>query len=234
MFVAIFFVAELCAQQYMVIKTDNGTTKLPINIINEVSFETITAPIMEKVDMGLSVKWATCNIGASKPEEYGDYYAWGETITKLNYTESNSITHGKSISDLQSSGVIDAKNNLTANYDAASKNWGGTWRMPTLEEFCELLDKNNCTWSWTTKNGVYGRLVTSKKNGNNIFLPAAGYRNGTSLIQDGSWGYYWSPNARDDTYSYYSYCPYFNADFYGWYLYCDYRYYGLSVRPVSK
>ena len=133
----------------------------------------------EYVDLGLSVKWATCNVGASKPEDYGDYYAWGETSTKTSYTEDNSKTYGKQMSDI--SGNV--------NYDAATANWGGSWRLPTKKEYEELL--NRCTWKWTTQNGVNGYRVTGP-NGNSIFLPAAGYRRGSSLNRAGSRGYYWS------------------------------------------
>ena len=127
------------------------------------------------VDLGLSVKWATCNIGASSPSDYGDYFARGEDETKAEYTEDNSTTYGR------------------VNYtfrDAAKKKWGGTWRMPTEAEFEELEDK--CTWKWTTQGGHNGYKVTSKKNGNSIFLPAAGTRYGSSLYDAGPYGNYWS------------------------------------------
>ena len=103
-------------------------------------------------------------------EEYGDYYAWGETETKSEYTEGNSATYGLSISELQSQGYIDGEGNLNPQYDAATANWGGDWRMPTKAELNELL--NNCTWTWTTQNGHKGYKVTGP-NGNSIFLPAA-------------------------------------------------------------
>lgn len=126
------------------------------------------------VDLGLSVKWATCNVGASSPEEYGNYYAWGETTTKSSYTEDNSKTDGVSMS---SSIAGDA------SYDAARANWGGTWRLPTASESQELID--NCTWTWTTQGGKNGYKVTSEKNGNSIFLPAAGCRYSMTLYYGG-------------------------------------------------
>lgn len=181
----------------------------------------------EAVDLGLSVMWATCNVGASSPEEYGDYFAWGETTTKSSYYESNSTTYYLSTSELQSRGIIGSDGNLTAAYDAATANWGGSWRMPTLDEMKELL--NNCTWTWTTQNGVRGRKVTGS-NGNSIFLPAAGSRYGTYLYYAGSYGYYWS--ATPCSSSYYAYGLYFNSDDYDWH-YGD-RYFGHSVRPVSE
>ena len=117
----------------------------------------------EYVDLGLSVKWATCNVGASSPTEYGNYYAWGETSTKNKYSVKNSRTRGKDIGDIGG--------NLS--YDAARANWGGSWRLPTLAEFEELI--NNCESEWVTQDGIKGRRFTSKKNGESIFLPAAGW-----------------------------------------------------------
>ena len=117
----------------------------------------------EYVDLGLSVKWATCNVGASSPTEYGNYYAWGETTTKSEYTKKNSKTCGISMGDISGN----------SSYDAARTNWGGSWRLPTKAECQELLD--NCKSEWTTVSGVRGRRFTSKKNGRSIFLPAAGY-----------------------------------------------------------
>ena len=179
------------------------------------------------VDLGLSVKWSGCNVGASSPEEYGDYFAWGETEPKDSYYIDNSVTYGLSTSTLESRGIIGADGNLTAEYDAATANWGGNWRMPTLTEIEELI--NNCTWEWTSVNGVNGRLVTGP-NGNSIFLPAAGCRYDTSLLNAGSYGYYWSATPYSN--SYYAYNLYFNSDDYDW----DFsnRYYGQAVRPVSE
>ena len=182
----------------------------------------------EYVDLGLSVKWATCNVGASKPEEYGDYFAWGETSTKETYDDDNCPTYGLSESELQSQGYIDGEGNLTSQYDAARANWGGTWRMPTKAEMQELIDK--CTWKWTTQNGVKGYKVTGP-NGNSIFLPAAGFRDGSSLYYAGSDGSYWSltPYEYDDSLAY---GLGFNSDNRS--MYNDYRYGGQSVRPVVE
>ncbi len=179
------------------------------------------------INLGLSVKWATCNVGASTPEGYGNYYAWGETSTKSNYSNSTSTTYGKTISQLQSSGILDNNGNLTPDYDAASKNWGGTWRMPTKAEIQELID--NCTTTWTIQNGVYGRKVSSKKNGNSIFIPAAGYRDGSSLSNGGSYGIYWSSSPYEGSTNY-AYNLYFRSS--NFYLDYDGRYYGQSVRPA--
>ena len=146
------------------------------------------------VDLGLSVKWATFNVGASKPEDYGDYFAWGETQPKTVYGwstykwcngTSNTLTKYNT-SNIY--GTVDQKTKLELSDDAARVNWGGQWRMPTYDEFFELREK--CTWKWVTQNGVKGYMVTN--NGNSIFLPAAGYRYESSLINAGSLGYYWS------------------------------------------
>ena len=130
------------------------------------------------VDLGLSVMWATCNIGANSPSDCGDYFAWGEAETKAEYTEENSATQGKSDNFI----------------DAASANWGSAWRMPTLEECKELVDKDNCKWKWVTVGGHTGYMVKSKKNGNTIFLPAAGKQGGNPGIVEpiGECGSYWS------------------------------------------
>ena len=171
------------------------------------------------VDLGLSVKWATCNVGATSPEEYGKYYAWGNTETNLKYDAASSITYGKNIYDFSGN----------AGYDAARVNWGYIWRMPTYDEIVEL--KNNCTWNWTTYNGVNGYKVVSKINNNYIFLPAAGYRSGDSLIDAGIFGQYWS-----STYSSIGYGPNFaygisfGTTFVN--FSSSYRYYGYNVRPV--
>ena len=182
------------------------------------------------IDLGLSVKWATCNVGANAPEEYGNYYAWGETTTKSDYSTSNCPTYGLSYSQLQSQGYIDSEGNLNPQYDAATANWGGDWRMPTYAEQKELL--NNCTWTWMTQNGVEGYKVTSKVNSNYIFLPATGLHSEYAIIYGG--GIYWSSSP-------YTYTDNDNA--YGLYFYfysdelrtisCN-RYGGCSVRPVLE
>ena len=180
------------------------------------------------VDLGLSVLWASCNVGADSPEEYGGYFAWGETTTKSDYSSSTSITYGLSISALEYRGIIGADGQLAPAYDAATVNWGDDWRMPTLDEIEELIDR--CTWEWTSVNEVNGRLVTGP-NGNSIFLPAAGYRNGADVFHRGSNGFYWSATL-DSRYSTSSaYCLYFydGNDDWG----SPYRGYGLAVRPVS-
>ncbi len=189
----------------------------------------------EYVDLGLSVKWATCNVGASKPEEYGDYFAWGETEPKgVYYWNTYKWCNGSSSTMTKyntnsSYGTVDNKTQLELSDDAARANWGGSWRMPTRAEQDEL--RENCTWTWTTQNGVNGYKVTSKKNGNSIFLPAAGYRGGSSLDDAGSYGYYRS-SSLNAGYTYNAYALYFGSDLVTWTI--SYRSYGQSVRPVCQ
>ena len=183
------------------------------------------------VDLGLSVKWATCNIGATTPEGYGDYFAWGETEPKTNYSWSTykycnglSSTLTKYNTD-SSRGTVDNKTTLDLSDDAARVNWGGNWRMPTRAEQDEL--RKNCIWTWTTQNGVNGCKVTSKTNGNSIFLPAAGYRGSASVLNGGSYGYYWSSSLYESGPSY-AYTLYFGSEIWSSYG----RNYGLKVRAV--
>ena len=189
------------------------------------------------VDLGLSVYWATCNLGAAKPEDYGDYYAWGETEPKEDYSWSN-YKFGTSSSGqifkyntINSYGSIDNKTVLEPEDDVAHVKLGGKWRMPTDAEWTELRTK--CTWTWVTNyngSGINGRLVKAT-NGNSIFLPAAGYRYDTGRDKAGSRGYYWSSSLStgfpDEAWR-----ASFDSDNVS--RYTDYRYYGLSVRPVSE
>ena len=155
----------------------------------------------EYVDLGLSVKWATCNVGATTPSGYGDYFAWGETTPKSDYSWST-YKYGSGFKALtkyctnESYGAVDNKTVLELTDDVARANWGGLWRMPTKAEQDEL--RTECTWEWTTENGINGYKVTGK-NGNSIFLPAAGYRDGTSTDDVGSDGSYWSSSLREDS-----------------------------------
>ena len=141
----------------------------------------------EYVDLGLpsGAPWATCNVGATKPEEYGDYFAWGETTPKENYDSNTYKWYNDSSNKYAGSNY---KTELDFEDDAAAANWGCNWQMPSLDQINELRD--NCDWEWTTLNGVNGSKVTSKINGKSIFLPAAGWRNYTSLSNAGSRGNY--------------------------------------------
>ncbi len=160
----------------------------------------------DAIDLGLSVMWASRNVGASSPSDYGDYFAWGETSPKSEYTRDTY--------------------NENASNDAATANWGSGWRMPTKEEIQELCEK--CTWTWTTLNGVNGQLVTGP-NGNSIFLPAAGYRSGTSLRSAGSNGWYWSSSLYTDSPNYAYHLVFYSG---GHIWINSYRGDGHSVRPV--
>ncbi len=169
------------------------------------------------VDLGLSVKWATCNVGADSPEDSGDYFAWGERSTKETYTKDNSRTDGTNI------------NNIIGHRrrDVARSLWGEGWRLPTKAEVQELVE--NCEVEWTMREGVNGYIVSSKFNGASIFLPAAGYR-GAELYEQGESGRYWtgtSESGDPDAEFLFFYSEHFN-----WHR--DHRYYGLTVRPVTE
>lgn len=183
--------------------------KIVLHMDNSQSFEfdvshldSITFVVSEHefVDLGLpsGTLWATCNVGASSPEEYGDYFAWGETQAKSDYSwdtyqycegSSSTLTKYCYQSDYGYNGFTDNLTELLPEDDAATANWGDEWQMPSSEQIEELL--NNTTTTWTTKGDVYGRLCTSS-NGNSIFLPAAGYRVLTELDGAGIIGSYWS------------------------------------------
>ena len=193
----------------------------------------------EWVDLGLSVKWATFNVGATKPEEYGDYFAWGETEPKEDYSWStyrwgngntSSLTKYNTSSDY---GTVDNKTVLDSEDDAAHVNWGGSWRIPTDAEWTEL--RENCTWTWTSNyngTGVAGRIVTSNKAGyttKSIFLPAAGIWSDSSFSGAKSGGSYWYSSIwADDPGS--AFCIIFDSDNVFWIN--QGRCFGQSVRPV--
>ena len=143
------------------------------------------------VDLGLSVKWATQNVGADSPSDYGGCFAWGETRTKSRYDWSNCFDCLDSTGDSWGTYKIGGKTSIspTSGHDAARENWGGTWRMPTNAEFEELCNK--CDWTWTSQGGHEGYNVTGP-NGNSIFLPAAGWRIGTVRGTVGEFGHIWS------------------------------------------
>ena len=190
----------------------------------------------EWVDLGLSVKWATCNVGATKPEEYGDYFAWGEVESKEVYDWSTykycagtntTMTKYCNKSGFGNNGFTDNKTELDPEDDAAAVNWGGAWRMPTKAEQDEL--KNNCTWNWTTQNGVNGYKVIGP-NGNSIFLPITGFMYGKDLTDD-EWGFYWS-NAYGNGAMSNASSMFFISNIIEWNH--GARRYGQSVRPVCQ
>lgn len=211
----ILFFALLCA----LCSCSSGNSKKNTAVINLHEGQ-------EWVDLGLpsGLKWAKCNVGASAPEECGDYFSWGETTSKSGYYDYNydSMLWQVPFNDFAGD----------PEYDAAAANWGGDWRMPTRTEFEELM--KNCTWTWTSQNGNNGYQVTGT-NGQSIFLPAAGYCNGTNKNEVGVYGYYWgsTPDEIDSS----------DTDEYATILYfldgyqdvCNWRRYdGRSVRPVFE
>ena len=236
--VALVLSLSVSAQFYIycsngdVLEVDSISLVKPDNSNNQINNH-------EYVDLGLpsGLKWATCNVGATTPEEYGDYFAWGEVEPKATYDWStykycagsfSTMTKYCTQSSYGKDGCADNKTVLDLEDDAATVNWGGAWRMPTYDEFSEL--KNNCTWDWTTQNGVNGYKVTGP-NGNFIFLPATGYVHGGTLYDAGSDGNYWSSSLFADDPSG-AYFVYFGSGYVDWNGY--YRYYGLAVRPVCK
>ena len=199
------------------------------------------ADTMEWVDLGLpsGTLWATCNVGASTPEDYGDYFAWGETEPKNEYNWStykwcngsiNTLTKYCVRSDNGYNGFTDTLTELLPEDDAATANWGSGWQMPSKEQIIELTNNNNTTTEWTQQNGVNGHKITGK-NGNSIFLPAAGFRRGTSLNSASSLGANWS-RSLDTPYSFGACNLHFNSDNIDWGI--GTRYDGFSIRPVRK
>lgn len=170
------------------------------------------------VDLGLSIIWANCNIGANNPEESGDYFAWGEITPKSEYTEENCSTYNVAIADFSGN----------PQYDAAAANWGNGWRMPTRWEQKELF--NSCTWECITINNVVGMKATGP-NGKSIFLPSAGYNEDGTPRMVGSYGYYWSSTPGDD-FGYLAYGLVIKYDECE-YSYRDWCYMGFTVRPVK-
>lgn len=195
-----------------------------------------SSKVAKAIDLGLpsGTKWADRNVGADSPEGYGDYFAYGDTLPKESYVDDNCVTDGIKFQYLVSKGILGNDGNLTAKYDAATVNWGDGWKTPTFAQIKELI--TTCIWTWKTKNGVEGYEVKSEKNGNSIFLPAAGVRKGASLNGKGLRGLY-----RSSTYyeygGYYSYCLDFSSNgSHGWDNggFSGERHYGYSVRPVVE
>lgn len=169
------------------LRKDVDSLKNVIAVFNSI---TDTSVYHEYVDLGLpsGTLWATCNIGAKKPSEYGDLFAWGELFSKFYYSASNYSLDGKSMSDLRAENIIDAYMSLAPKYDAATYYWGEEWKMPTSKEMEELVEY--CTTKWTDLNGTFGVLFTSTINEKSIFLPCAGYFNDKEHLVEGQFGYY--------------------------------------------
>ncbi len=226
------------------VSTDGGTNWTEIEGSSTVGGGTSNNPSLpgngvlngyEYVDLGLpsGTKWATMNVGASKNNDYGTYFAWGEIAPapSNNYSSANCKAYGKSYAQLSELGIIRSatKPYLTAEYDAATANWGEGWRMPTKADFDELL--NECLWTKTEIGGVSGYRVESAKvyNANWIFLPCAGFHY-TSSNSVGSKGYYWSSTALFDTSAYSLYFDSISKDVGNHF----YRNNGCTVRPVTE
>jgi hypothetical protein len=194
----------------------------------------------EWVDLGLpsGTKWATCNVGATLPEEYGDYFAWGETEPKSTYNwftykwcrgSSSTITKYCTSSD---DGTPDYKTTLELEDDAAYVNWGSSWRMPTSSQLAELDNSSYTTWTWTRKNGVIGYNVVSKTNGNSIFLPITGHRSWSDLIHVGSFASYLSCSLHSSNTFYVVHLSLSSGNVNSWS--CGDRSSGNPVRPVLR
>ena len=199
----------------------------------------------EYVDLGLpsGTLWATCNIGASSPEDYGDYFAWGETKGyNSGKKEFSRSTYKWNLEGLlikyctkSSEGVVDNKEELDLEDDAAYVNWGSEWRMPSKEQFKELISSKYTTTEWTFQNEVLGYKITSKKNGKSIFLPAAGWRQNGLLIDAGTFASYYGPTLAYSSHTYdcilntssSSNISFTTSDYIG-------RAGGFSVRPVRR
>ncbi|MBR5781229.1 MAG: PEGA domain-containing protein [Bacteroidales bacterium] len=175
----------------------------------------------EYVDLGLpsGLKWAACNIGADKAEDYGDYFAWGEVNAKLKYGYGSNY---KKCTEKDISGSV--------RYDAARANWKSGWRMPTKDELQELIDK--CAWEWSAQNGIYGYKITGP-NGKSIFLPSGGSDTGYGVMLSGHDGCYWTSTFEERSYSgYVNYLDFSNYN----YKISEYGngYYGMTIRPVCS
>ncbi len=193
---------------------------------------------VQSVDLGLSVYWASCNVGATTPEGYGDYFAWGETESKdyygwTTYKHNNGgyghMTKYCNNAEHGDNGFTDMKTVLEPEDDAAAANWGNAWRMPTDAEWAELLEQ--CTWEWIKYSQDTFGYVVKGKNGNSIFLPAAGYLVDDSRYNAGMRGNYWSSTLNTDKASYARYIDFQSSKqertTYG-------RFYGRSIRAVSE
>lgn len=193
----------------------------------------------EFVDLGLRVKWATCNVGADRPEDYGDYYAWGEVESKVNYDWDNyrfNLSDGKDgnvnlnkYNTKCENSAFDNETKLAPEDDVAHLKWGDNWRIPTKEDFEELI--SNCSWKSVRIRKVWGYKVSSLKEGytdHSIFLPAVGYRGSSSPYCVG-YGCYWSSSLNTSNPE----CAWL-IDLYSnkFFLEEDERYYGFAIRPV--
>ena len=216
----------------------NATAKDGSGVAAQCKVSVYRFVVPEVVDLGLSVKWASFNLGASSPVKSGMFFAWGEVSSKEQYDwltykwcYGNYSTLTK-YNTRAPSGIVDGKTVLDSEDDAATSKLGGKFRTPTKEEFSELVNQENCTWAWTEMEGVKGYKVTSKIEGyagNWIFLPATGYFDGSSIVREGASGYYWSSSVNPEQ-SRYAYRLEIGSSDYYWYN--SDRCVGLQIRPV--
>ncbi|MBQ7460924.1 MAG: hypothetical protein IJS63_01530 [Bacteroidaceae bacterium] len=232
------------AQKVVLHMAGNQTFECSVSQLDSITFEEDDLIIEEEhewvdLDLPSGTLWATCNVGASSPEEYGSYFAWGETEPKEEYSWStyiyckgdyNTLTKYCHQSECGYNGFTDTLTELEPKDDAATANWGNGWQMPSLAQLQELFDKEYTTATWTTQSGVNGRLITSKGNGKSIFLPAAGEHYDATFDYDGRYGDYWSRSINVYA-SPYADAVSFNSSSVYWEDHL-YRYRGKSVRPV--
>ena len=243
---ALNYTKGVAGEMKIAYKFTDSYTVAGLEFANEYRLSLSIVSEMEYVDLGLSVKWATCNLGASKPTENGGYYQWAGTKDVSDtgiyldwsncpyHTGSDNLSGWTKYNTESSLGTVDNKTVLEAMDDAASVVLGGKWRMPTYEEWSELCNTDNCSWTWTSIDGVNGYKVQSKKSGYTdkwIFLPAAGYRSYNEHRLVGSNGFYWFSSLSTDFPAYAHYMSFGSGHFRS---YDGYRYDGQSVRPVSE
>lgn len=232
------------AQKMVVTKSDNTKIEIALSEVKEVTFEETEADPHEYVDLGLpsGTLWATCNIGANSPEEYGDYFAWGETDSKDEYDwrtyqycngSSRALTKYCCDSSCGNNGLTDSLTELLNEDDAATANWGREWQMPSKEQCEELINSDYTTLKWTWQDGVH---IISKTNGKSIFLPAAGgCRDDGYSIDEYEVGLYWSRTiCTSVTYDAECLCIFSREDYRGMYVSGRLRMCGLPIRPVRK
>ena len=222
------------AQSFTVYMANKQIVKFGVTEVDSIVFSELDG----WVDLGLpsGTLWATCNVGANSPEEYGDYFAWGETQPKSEYSLStykyckgteNTMTKYCTSSDY---GMVDNKTELEPSDDAATANWGSEWQMPSLEQCKELYNNNYTTTTWTVMNGIYGRMIVSNSNGNSVFLPAAGWQADAIIDGTGGYGYYWSRSLYTTSGCDHALYLDFASQYIDWAS--GYRYYGRTIRPV--
>lgn len=199
-----------------IINKADGAFKMSVTSVDSVTVHKQKTSSYEMVDLGLSVEWASFNVGAKAPEEYGGLYGWADPTGKKTTDDYDQYPDANPPYDI-----------TATDMDIAHVQWGGNWQMPSVSHFVELY--NNCTHEWTTVNGVNGMKFTAK-NGNSIFLPAGGYRYTTSVIGRGDKGYYWTGQLYEKgaSYAYFMYLDNSNKPN----LDVNGRIYGRSIRPV--